>query len=34
MKQYLRERNERERNSVLTGLGLTIGLHLAAFRVL
>ena len=31
MKQYLRERNERERNSVLTGLGLTIGLHLAAF---
>ena len=30
MKQYLRERNERERNSVLTGIVMTVVLHLCA----
>lgn len=30
MKQYLRERNERERNSVLTGVFLTLAVHLCA----
>lgn len=30
MKQYLRERNERERNSLLTGIALTVGVHLGA----
>ena len=30
MKQYLRERNERERNSVLTGIVLTVTVHLCA----
>ncbi len=30
MKQYLRERNERERNSVLTGIVLTVAVHVCA----
>ena len=30
MKQYLRERNERERNSVLTGIVLTVAVHVGA----
>ena len=30
MKQYLRERNERERNSVITGITLTIAVHVCA----
>ena len=30
MKQYLRERNKRERNSVVTGLVLTVAVHLCA----
>ena len=30
MKQYLRERNERERNSVITGIMMTVVLHLCA----
>ena len=30
MKQYLRERNERERNSVITGIVLTIAVHVCA----
>ena len=30
MKQYLRERHERERNSVLTGIILTLTVHVCA----
>ena len=30
MKQYLRERNERERNSVITGIVLTVAIHVCA----
>lgn len=30
MKQYLNERRERERNSVITGLALTVALHICA----
>ena len=30
MKQYLRERNERERNSVVTGIVLTVAVHVCA----
>lgn len=30
MKQYLRERNERERNSVMTGVVLTLAVHVCA----
>ena len=30
MKQYLRERNERERNSVITGIAMTVAVHLCA----
>ena len=30
MKEYLRERNDRERNSTIVGIMLTIGLHLCA----
>ncbi len=30
MKQYLRERNDRERNSVLTGIVLTVAVHVCA----
>ena len=30
MKQYLRERNERERNSVFTGIAMTVVVHLCA----
>ena len=34
MKQYLRERNERERNSVMTGIAMTVAVHVcAAFLV-
>lgn len=30
MKQYLRERNERERNSVVTGIAMTVAVHVCA----
>ena len=30
MKQYLRERNERERNSVVTGIAMTLAVHVCA----
>ncbi len=30
MKQYLRERNERERNSVMTGIVMTLAIHICA----
>ncbi len=30
MKQYIRERNERERNSVITGIAMTLVIHLCA----
>ena len=30
MKQYLRERGERERNSVVTGIAMTLAVHICA----
>ena len=30
MKQYLRERNERERNSTITGIAMTVAVHICA----
>lgn len=33
MKQYLRERNERERNSVLTGVFMTLAVHVCAIAL-
>lgn len=33
MKQYLRERNERERNSVITGVALTLAVHLCCLAL-
>ena len=30
MKQYLRERNERERNSLITGIAMTVAVHVCA----